>query len=367
VGSTERWDAVVVGGGIAGAAAGCGLASRGRRVLVLEREPVAGVHATGRNAAILRHGFGPASDLALARETRRVVLEGGLGEIGLRECGSLHLGERTILEAQSELLNEAGVRARVVERDEVVARVPVLAGTPFPAALRTDGDGVLDVHAIHQAMLAAVRQAGGAVRPHDAVVEILTDDAGVSGVRTGDRLHPTRLAVDAAGPWAEEVAATAGARPVGLRPCRRHLLQTEPQPDISPDWPVIWDVSAGIYFRPESGGLLICPCDEDEMPPVDCRDDPAVVAWGVEKIVGHVPAFADLRILRSWAGLRTLTPDGACVVGFDPAVEGLFWVAGLGGHGVSAAGGLARLVGELVVDGGTELVREEDVSPARLG
>jgi D-arginine dehydrogenase len=366
----EIWDAIVIGGGIAGAAAGCGLARRGQRVLLLERETVAGVHATGRNAAILRHGFGPPSDRALARETRRLVRSGELGDIELRPTGSLSpvSGPEGLsrLESESRALVGSGIRARIVDHAEVVATVPLLAGCGFDAALACPDDGVLDVHAMHQAMLAGLRRENGRVELGVKVVRVQTDDAGVSGVETNRGTFPTRKVLDAAGPWAEEVAATCGAGPIGLRPCRRHLLVTEPHASIDPAWPVVWDVTEQIYFRPESGGLLLCPCDESELEPCDCRADPHVLDWGIEKLVRHVPLLAGFGVSRSWAGLRTLSPDGPCVVGPDPRVEGLFWVAGLGGHGISAAGGLMRLVPDLLLEGGTDLLDAAEVAPARF-
>jgi len=363
-------DAIVIGGGIAGAAAGCGLARRGRSVLLLERETVAGVHATGRNAAILRHGFGPPSDLALAMETARVVREGELGPIGLRRCGSLNpvSGEAGLerMRREIETLSAAGVEASAVDRDEAIRRVPLLDGCAFDAALACPADGVLDVHALHQALLAGIREEGGEVRVARGASELLTDDRGVCGVAIGEARLTSRLVIDAAGPWVDDLAVRAGARPLGLRPCRRHLLVTEPDVSIDPDWPVVWDVASPWYFRPETGGLLLSPCDEDELEPCDCREDERVIQWGVEKFVRLVPGLADLRVSRSWAGLRTLTPDGACVVGHDPSLPGLFRVAGLGGHGISAAGGLLRLVPDLALDGETALLDAGEVSPLRL-
>ena len=86
----------------------------------------------------------------------------------------------------------------------------------------------------------------------------------------------------------------------------------------------------------------------------------------IRRFEGHLPRLADLRISRSWAGLRTLTPDGACAVGFDPDVDGLFRVVGLGGHGMSAAGGLLEVIPELAIDGGTDRLDADEISPARL-
>jgi D-arginine dehydrogenase len=215
-------------------------------------------------------------------------------------------------------------------------------------------------------MLAGVRAAGGRVALAREAVRILVDDGRVRGVETSEGTLASRLVVDAAGPWAEALGTEAGGTALGLRPCRRHLLVTGPHPSVDAWQPVVWHLDDPWYLRPETGGLLVSPCDEDELPPGDVREDPAVLERGIERLVRLVPALADHRVVHSWAGLRTLSPDGACVVGPDPRLPGLFWVAGLGGHGMSAAGGLLRIVPEIALDGGTELLDSAEVSPARF-
>jgi len=70
-----------------------------------------------------------------------------------------------------------------------------------------------------------------------------------------------------------------------------------------------------------------------------------------EKIERYIPALSDVSISRGWAGFRTLTPDGRFVIGWDPKVEGLFWVAGLGGHGVTTSSAVGALAVDLMLGG----------------
>lgn len=72
-----------------------------------------------------------------------------------------------------------------------------------------------------------------------------------------------------------------------------------------------------------------------------------------------------------WAGLRTFTPDQAPLIGFDPLVEGLFWLAGQGGFGIQTAPAAARLAAALIAGGDTGFSTDMDalvtgVSPARF-
>ena len=83
-----------------------------------------------------------------------------------------------------------------------------------------------------------------------------------------------------------------------------------------------------------------------------------------QKIERHLPSLMGLPIWRSWAGLRTLTSDGRFVIGWDPKVEGLFWVAGLGGHGVTTSHSVGALAADMIV--GVERSEARAFSPSRF-
>jgi D-arginine dehydrogenase len=64
--------------------------------------------------------------------------------------------------------------------------------------------------------------------------------------------------------------------------------------------------------------------------------------------------------------MRTFVPDDHFVIGADPRLEGLYWVAGLGGHGVVCAPLAGRLAADWIVDGGSEHPAAAAFSPERL-
>ena len=341
-------------------------------MLVVERESTAGRHSTGRSAAILRLGFNRSGDHELGLETRRVLLDDAASEAyggasALRRCGSLNLAGgpdgRARLEAEAARLSAFGLDVRVVsaERgDPPVARGS--AGSTYDCALLSGDDGILDVHGLLEGLLRAARAAGGAVRLGHAATRLTREGDRITGVEVDGTPLRAPLVVDAAGGWGDALAATADLEPLGLRPCRRHLMVTPPLADVDPLGPVVWDVDSVAYYRPESGGLLFSGCDEDLVGPCDPSTDDAAMEAAMERVVASFPALEDVGVAHAWAGLRTLSPDGRPLVGFDPRVEGLFWCAGLGGHGICASVGLRRLVGELGRRRGADLDR-----PGRAG
>ena len=152
---------------------------------------------------------------------------------------------------------------------------------------------------------------------------------------------------------------------LSLSPYRRHLFVTEALDWVSADWPIVWDVSHEIYFRPESGGLLLSPCDESLQTPGLPVQDPAALELLADKAIQYLPKLADLPIRNSWCGLRTFAPDRRFVIGWDPQLEGFFWVAGMGGHGVTVSYSVGVLAASLILQSREQALSNE-FSPARF-
>jgi glycine/D-amino acid oxidase-like deaminating enzyme len=342
-------DAVVVGGGMAGLSAAYGLLRAGvGRVRVLEREPVPCAHSSGRNAAIFRHLSLAAGDVEVALRSRALLDEllGG-EEAWLRRTGMWLLAEtEEPLAPLFALAERHGLSCARSRGAALFDDVPALRGGGARYGLFYEGDGVIDTHAVTQALLRAIHAAGGEIAFGAEVASLERDAGRVAGVRlaSGERIEAAAVVI-AAGAWAFELGAAAGA-PRPLEPRRRHLVQLEGAAPavLDADAPVLWQVGDEIYARPESGGVLACPCDEHAWKAELPAADPAALELLSTKLARFAPPLADASVRRSWAGLRTFTPDRAPLVGPDPEQRGLYWLAGLGGHGMT--GGLAA--GELL-------------------
>ncbi len=197
------------------------------------------------------------------------------------------------------------------------------------------------------------------------VRQILVRQGRVCAVQTGSEEIVTDILVNAAGAWAAEIARLAGATDIPLTPYRRHLFVTQPLDWVQPDWPLVWDLTHELYFRPESGGLLLSPCDETAHPPAAPATDPAALELLAEKVTHCLLHLSDLPIRNCWAGLRTMAPDRRFVVGWDPGLKGFFWVAGLGGHGVTASYAVGLLAASLILQQ-PALSAGREFSPARF-
>lgn len=318
-------DFVIIGAGLAGAATAYALRAqaahqdaRPPRVVILEKETTAGEHSSGRNAALVRRQLEDPAMAPLAAQGADALADGTLA--GFDPIGSVLLGLG----------------------DEPAAKhFPLAQGK----GLWCPTDGVIDVAGLLAAYLRdqKVRYRTEVIGWEDAPNRTNRDGRPMLRVRTRDGELHTRVVVNAAGPW----AGVLGRLP--LTPTNRHLFVTPQMDNIQPDWPFVWDIPNGLYFKPESGGLLLCACDEASADPGVYQEDPQVADRLAEIVQTSQPRLGALRIMRTWVGQRTFAPDQRFVIGFDPRDDRVFHVAALGGHGVTACPAIGALAADLLL------------------
>jgi len=356
----KRADVVIVGGGFAGAATGYELTRAGiTDVALLEREPTCGHHATGRNAALCRQltEDDAYTDLTLrGAEFLRNPPEDFSPEPLLRRTGSVFTAAT---DAELDRLAErAAAREIAHERlgpAELIAHWPRLDGVEIAGGIFIPTDGVVDIHALLHGFLAGARRRGMRIHINCEVVGFDEPASAESADNTGapaDRVIvrttrgdiAARCVVVAAGAWAGRVGAAAGARDTGYAALQRHLMLTEPVPEIDPDAPFVWHLGRDeFYARPEGPGYLLSACDEAEVEPADVNVLPNALAEAADKLAHAAPRFAELGVARAWACLRTFTPNRRPVITWDRDLDWLFWVAGLGGHGMTASAAIGEV------------------------
>jgi D-arginine dehydrogenase len=351
------YDCIIIGAGFAGAATAYHLTRRGvRNVVVLEQESIPGFHASGRNAAMMRQCV-PDPDLAkLTRDGAEFLsrLPSDWPEpVQFKRQGSLLLGSGDSwkkLQEDAETGRRVGIDVVPWTPEQAVRHVPVLKGAQFEGAIWCASDGIIDIHSLLSGYLKAAAQSGARIRYNAKVQSIRRAGDEIEVVTEGENLR-AKVLVNASGAWANLIADLAGARRLPMRPCRRHLFVSPPIDWVDPSWPFVWDVAHDIYFRPEGEGLLLCACDQTELVPGDPPIDEGVKELLAEKIERYMPALSGVSINKGWAGFRTLTPDGRFVIGWDPQIKNLFWVAGLGGHGMTTSSAVGALAADLLIAG----------------
>lgn len=369
-------DIAIIGAGIAGASLAAFLGA-GVRAVLIEAEDQPGYHTTGRSAAFYSETYGGplVQPLTTASGPFLASPPAGFAEAPLlRPRGALHValaGQEAVLDRLADEFAGSGVRLERLERAAILARAPMLRVAWAGAGLWEPDCRDIDVAALHGGFLRQARAHGTRVLT-GARVEAAERRGGAWHLATagGGRVRAAIL-VNAAGAWADAIAALAGAAPLGIAPLRRTIAQVAVEPPPPADLPLVLDAAGSWYFRPESGRLWVSP--HDEIPDVarDARPEEIDVATAIDRLE-QATTLRVSRLESAWAGLRCFAPDRLPVLGWDAALPGFFWCAGQGGFGIQTAPAAGQLCAALLA--GRELpaalkaagVRAEAYAPARF-
>jgi D-arginine dehydrogenase len=357
-----RCDVAVIGAGMAGASLAAALVARGASVLVAEAEDMPGYHATGRSAAFWTESYGGPGVQPLTTASGPLLTQLGV----LRERGALTIaraGREAELERFMTRFACLGVRVERVDRAGLEARVPGIRCEWIAGALEPDCCDI-DVAALHQHYLATARQGGAEILRRAGLVSAVRGSPGWHlQLAEGSTVHATTL-VNAAGAWADGVAAMAGAEALGIRPLRRTIAQVRVEPAAGRQLPLVLDLDEQFYFKPEAGRLWLSPHDETPALPGDAAPDEIDVALAIERLQSVVD-WRVAAVERKWAGLRSFALDRLPVYGWDRNVPGFFWFAGQGGFGIQTAPAAAELAARLLAGDPPGAVDPAPYAPGR--
>ncbi len=359
-------DAVVVGGGTVGAWCAYFLKRSGLGRVVLLEASILGQGASSRAAGIVRSQGGTPTAVRLA-EWSKHFYRSQQDELGI-DSGFVRQGyylpcftDDDIAAARIRLDMQRGLgqAVRWVEPDEAEALNPTLAKGSTRGGTYLDDDGYLHPPRNVLAYTVALATSGVEVHERVAFTGLVTERGQVTGVETAQGTITSDTVVLTGGPQLAAVGVLAGTRiPAGG--VRHQVAVTAPSPELDPArLPMVFDVSAGLYWRPEEGGILFGMSNPDE-PPGDATEiDWAYLDTMRGRLAELVPSTRSLELRRVWAATIDYTPDHlpilGPVLGPEGPVSGTV-VASAGGHGMMWGPGVSRAAADLALNGATEVV-----------
>ena len=339
------YDIAIIGAGIAGVSVAAALGD-GVKIALVEQEQQPGYHSTGRSAAIYSPTYGPTPIRALTRASLAYFLTGVSDE---QQSFLTPIDAAFIARADQSCSFNALCRElngvmnwREMEANEIQNRVSFLREGYVSKAFVDSGTSEIDVALLHQSFLKAFSHNGGTLLDSTEVQELIKQKNGWL-VKTNQGEFVTKIIVNAAGAWAEQIGSLAGEECIGLKPKRRTALIVEPPSgaDLSRIALVI-DIDEQFYLKPNGNKLLISPANEDPVQPCDVQPDEMDIAICVDRIQRAFDIKIN-RIEHSWAGLRSFVADKCPVVGFSNKVDDFYWLAGQGGYGIQSSPALGML------------------------
>jgi glycine/D-amino acid oxidase-like deaminating enzyme len=345
-------DAIVVGGGTVGAWCACFLRQAGLDRVVLIEKDALGQGASSRAAGVVRVQGGTPEAVRLGRWSREFYRR-QRDEIGA-DSGFVAQGyllpcftEAQVAAARERMAMQTalGLPVRWLDPAEVDAANPTLAPGQTLGGTFCDEDGYITPPRNVAAYTVALARSGVEVAEHVAFRGLLAPGGRVSGVSTSAGPIQGGLVVLTGGPKLAQVGRVAGIRiPAGG--VRHQVAVTERHPDLDPARvPMVFDVAAGLYWRPEEGGLLFGMSNPDEPPGDNRAVDEQYLALMRARLASLVPVTAGLPLRRIWAATIDFTPDHLPIIGPALTAGGPLdrvTVASAGGAGMMWGPAVAR-------------------------
>ncbi len=347
------FDVAIVGAGIAGASLAAEISGH-RSVMLLEAERQPGYHSTGRSAAFWDESYGGPSVQPLTTASGPFLAHPPVdfydGPL-MHRRGALHIGTGAQGKLAAVMLADfarSGVDIEVADQAMVERIVPGIR-SEWSQGLWEPACCDIDVAALHAAYLRQAKRLGARLtcnaRLHGAHWR-----AGRWHIEAGAEQFTASVLVNAAGAWADGVAAIVGIGKLGIQPYRRTIAQLNVEPKAPADLPLVIALDGSFYFKPDAGGTLwLSPHDETASPACDAAPEELDVAIAIDRLQ-QVVAWRIERVEHKWAGLRSFAPDRLPVIGPDPANPAFFWLAGQGGFGIQTAPAAARLAASMLVE-----------------
>ncbi len=367
-----NYDAIIIGGGIAGLAIAFNLAKMNYGdILVLEKEMFVGSGATAKCAGGIRAQFSSKVNVEVSLKSIEIFehFEDISGEPALYDqVGYMFVltDEATLppyLEAAA-MQRSLGLDIQIFGPDDVKKIAPPVRTDDVIKATFHKRDGLGDPHEFLQGYFRACKKHGVDIVTEAEVKEISVEHGKVTGVKTPDHAFAAPLVINAAGPYCGKVGEMAGIE-VPVQPYRRQIVTTGQLEFIPATMPMVVDVSSGLYCHKESKGLLMGWADKDVPPSFDESQDPDYNDTILMKALDRLPQLETAEVANSWAGLYESTPDHHAIIGFHDNIEGFFTIGGFSGHGFMHAPGAGLVAAELIA-GKTPSIDISRLAPNRF-
>jgi sarcosine oxidase subunit beta len=373
----NRYDVVVLGGGLVGCAAAYYLARTGARVLLVEQGDI-NREASGRNAGslhfqleyrLIRYGeqqaaqFAQIIPLSLVAIRDWAGLEAELGaDLEVEMHGGLIAAESpadvAMLEQRQALQDKMGLGSKLLSAAEVRGIAPYLAESVIAAGY-FEHEGHANPRLVAPAFARSAAARGAEIRGQTRVTAVERDGSQWQ-VTVADREGRQteigcRAVLNAAGNWAAEIAAMAHLYlPIFAVPLTMNVIERAPRliPHLvqhASKRLTLKQVAAGNFLV--GGGWPSRFARHGSAMSTQQRAEPVMenVVQNLSLATRLVPALGRLHLLRSWTGITGVTADQMPLLGEVPEAPGFYVAAG--GAAFTHGPTYARLISELILEG----------------
>ena len=354
----HSYDVIIIGAGSVGAPLAWQLAQDGLRTLVLEQFASAGQGSNKKAIGGIRATHSDPSKIRICLKSIEIFsswqerygddiawVQGGYSFVAYRPIEEQIL--KNVLVTQKQL----GLNIEWYDRDDLLNLIPALNPQGLIGGTFAPGDGSASPMLSALAFERRAKAHGADFHYQEAVTGFIRQNGRIQGVRTTKGEYASRIVVNAAGPWAREVAALAGVE-IPVQPDAHEAGITEPVAHFLR--PMVVDIrpiegSSNYYFyQHETGQIVFCITPAPPIIGMDCRETSIFLPQVSRRMLEIMPRLRNIKVRRIWRGLYPNTPDGNPIVGETPELEGYINAVGMCGQGYMLGPGLAVYLRQLI-------------------
>ncbi|MFH1943834.1 MAG: FAD-binding oxidoreductase [bacterium] len=360
----EAFDAIVIGGGIIGAATGYYLSKRGLKVLLLEKEYLT-AGSTGRCITGIRQQFSTPATIQTAMEAVRLfrLMEEEFGmDVEWKNSGYLFLAHSEdiveMFQKNISIQKQFGLDVEFITAEECQKIVPLLDIDDLIGGAWCASDGQANPFLVVRGYAEGIRRLGGEVRIGAEVVRVGVEKGRVESVTTASgETYSAPLVLNAAGPWAKQVGKLAGVD-LPVEPDRHEALITEGVQYEGIPMLVDYRPDGGYFVQRVTGQFIGCYTPEKKVPGFGKESTLEFLVEMSRRMCRIIPALENVAVLRQWAGSYEMTPDGNPIVD-QTDVEGFYCSVGMCGHGFMLGPALGFYLAQYMTEGSWPIPMDE--------
>ncbi|MET0698253.1 MAG: FAD-dependent oxidoreductase [Mycobacterium sp.] len=365
----DRAHVVVIGGGVIGTSVAYHLTKLGHTDVVLLEQGQLSSGTTWHAAGLVGQLRASESGTRLVQYSTQLYaeLEAETGlSAGYKQCGGVTVArtEDRMVQLRRTAANAAAydLECELLTPHEALRRYPVMRIDDLVGAIWLPADGKANPTDLTGALAKGARQRGARIVEHTRVLDILTADGRVTGVRTDAGDVEAEIVVNCAGQWAFHVGQLAGVN-VPLHSAEHFYVVTETIAGVHTDLPILRDPDGYTYFKEEVGGLVIGGFEPEAKPWVSPEKIPYPFEFQLldedwdhfqilmDNAILRIPVLDETGVKKLYNGPESFTPDNQFILGEAPNLTNFFVGAGFNSVGIASAGGAGRALAEWIVNG----------------
>ena len=351
----KTYDAIVIGGGIIGAATGYYLSKRRLKVLLLEKSFLTS-GSTGRCITGIRQQFSTPTTIQTAMESVRLfksMKEEFDMDVEWKDSGYLFLAHSENLvdmfNKNISIQSQFGLNVEFITAEECKEIVPLLDIGGLIGGAYCPSDGQANPFLVVRGYVEGIRRNGGRVQIESEVIGIDVDKGKVRSVTiSSGETFSAPIVLNATGPWAKDVGKLAGVD-LDVEPDRHEALITEGIQYEGVPMLVDYRADGGYFVQRNTGQFIGCFTPEKKVPGFITDATLEFLVEMSRRMCRLIPAIENIAVLRQWAGSYCMTPDGSPIVD-QTEVEGLYCSVGMCGHGFMLGPALGNYMAQFITE-----------------